>query len=221
VLLPPTCPICHRPGKAPCARCVAALERSPVLPPPAGVDELHALLRYDGAGRDLVTALKYRSGRDVLAWAAAAMARLATPPRGAIVTWAPTSPRRRRARGFDQAELLARAVARRWGVPCAPLLRRRSTAPQTGATLAARRLGPVFEGARRPPTGTVIVIDDVATSGATLEAAARALRASGATRVIALTLARTPLKSRPCSTDAIDDAADQRTSDQVDASTQR
>lgn len=164
------------------------------MPAPPGLDDLRSVLLYADGGRTLVTALKYRHGRDALGWAAAAMARMLVPPPGATVTWAPTSGRRRRARGFDQAELLARAVARRWGVPCRPLLRRRRGDAQTGRSLAERRAGPAFS-ALRSVAGAVVLVDDVVTSGATLTAAARAIRTAGASSVVGLTLARTPLKS--------------------------
>ncbi len=200
VLLPLTCPVCRRPGRAPCADCAAALRRAPSLPPPPGLDGCCSLLRYGDEGRDLVTALKYRGGRDALAWAATGMAGLLVPPAGAIVTWAPTSPARRRQRGFDQAELLARAVARRWGRPCTGLLRRGKGPPQTGRSAIERRNGPAFT-ATRLTAAPVVLVDDVVTSGATLTAAARALRKAGAERVVGLTLARTPLKSLTASSD--------------------
>ena len=192
--------MCRRPGRAPCADCAASLRRAPALPPPPGLDGCSSLLRYEDTGRDLVTALKYRGGRDALAWASVAMAGLLVPPPGVIVTWAPTSAARRRQRGFDQAELLARAVAQRWGSPSAGLLRRGRGAPQTGRSAVERRGGPTFT-VIRAVAATVVLVDDVVTSGATLTAAARALHAAGAGRVLGLTLARTPLKSVSASSD--------------------
>ena len=88
---------------------------------------------------------------------------------------------------------LARAVARRLGCPCRRLLERLPGPAQTGLTLAERRVAPVFC-ATTAPRRHVLVVDDVVTSGATLSAAARALRAAGATEVDAVAAARTPLK---------------------------
>jgi predicted amidophosphoribosyltransferase len=153
------------------------------------------LLAYDGAARDLVTALKYRGGRDAVRWSVAAMARLLVPPVGSVVTWAPTSAARRRERGFDQAELLARGLARAWRLPCPSTLRRVAGPPQTGRSAAERRQGPGFRPTRRV-VGPVVLVDDVVTTGATLTAAARALLQAGATEINAVALARTPLKSR-------------------------
>ncbi|HEX5586764.1 MAG TPA: phosphoribosyltransferase family protein, partial [Acidimicrobiia bacterium] len=114
------------------------------------------------------------------------------------VTWAPTTPQRRRDRGFDPAELLARHVARRLSLPCSALVCRLPGPPQTGLAASARRVGPRFApardraAARRTFGAAVLVVDDVATTGATLTASAVALRAAGARRVVALTAARTP-----------------------------
>jgi predicted amidophosphoribosyltransferase len=178
--------------------------------PPVGVDRCRSVLVYEGAGRELVARLKYRNARSSLAWLASAMAALVAPGVGAggidVVTWAPTSADRRRRRGFDQAELLARAVARQLGIPCRPLLERGPGPPQTGRGRAERCAGPIYVAHRRVPhelaaAGTdqgwsVLLVDDLVTTGATLSAAASALRTLGATTVMAVTAGRTPLKVR-------------------------
>jgi len=161
---------------------------APSLPRPLGIEACVALYEYDAA-RPVVTSLKNGDRRDLVAWLADGMVAIWTPPSGAVVTWAPTSTARRRRRGFDQAELLARAVARRWAVPCTPLLRRLAGPAQAGRPGRERRANPGFATrAEVPPT--VVVVDDVATTGATLTAAAAALRAAGAARVDALVAAR-------------------------------
>ncbi len=109
------------------------------------------------------------------------------------ITWAPTTRERRRARGFDHAQILAQAVGARLGYPVIGLLRRNPGPAQTGLSAAARRRSPSFS-TRQPVSGTVLIVDDVATTGATLSAAGRVLRAAGAVRVIALTAARTPAR---------------------------
>jgi ComF family protein len=103
---------------------------------------------------------------------------------------------RRRGRGYDQALLLAKDFSRRVGVPVEEgvLRRRRATKPQTELGRDERRenVRDAFE-ARRPEAvkgRTILLVDDVCTTGATIEACARALKAAGAKRVGALTAAR-------------------------------
>jgi predicted amidophosphoribosyltransferase len=148
-----------------------------------------------GGGRQLVARLKYRNARAAVPWLAAAMASTVDGARMEAVTWVPTTTRRRRGRGFDQAEILARAVAQHLGLPCRRMLRRHPGRAQTGRALAERRVGPrlTVATARKVPAA-VLVVDDVVTSGATLAAAALALRQAGATRVDGVTAASTPLK---------------------------
>ncbi len=187
VLLPPTCPLCRRPGEPVCRSCLAAAGPAPALPPPLHLDELTVLVDYHRAS-SLVTGLKNGHRRQVLGPLAAALAVRAQPPPGALVTWAPTTAARRRSRGFDQAELLARALARRWGLRCLPLLAR-AGGPQSGQGRRARRRGPAFACGRRV-RAPVVLVDDVVTTGATLTAAARALRAAGAPAVHGVAIAR-------------------------------
>jgi len=173
---------------------VLELDRAPALAPPPGVDRCSALLAYDDAGRELVARLKYRNARSTLRWLAVGMAEC-SPPNVDVVTWVPTSGVRRRERGFDQAELLARAVARELHQPCRSLLLRRSGPPQTGRSLADRRIGPVLlPRGSRTRGGHVLLVDDVITTGTTVSAAARALRLAGARSISVVAAARTPLK---------------------------
>jgi ComF family protein len=120
-----------------------------------------------------------------------------------VIVPVPLHPSRRRERGFNQAELLAGGLIKTLGrgsgatelrVLTGSLRRKRATPPQTGLSLAARRenLRGAFEvvEAEAIRDRTVVVIDDVMTTGATLSACARALKRAGATRVIGITLAR-------------------------------
>jgi predicted amidophosphoribosyltransferase len=186
------CVVCRGPGPALCAACLRRTEPPPVTRV-RDVGPVPALFAYAGHGARVVQSLKYRDGRRLVAPLADALAlRCPVAPGGDVmVTWVPTSARRRRARGFDQSELLARALARRLGAPCAPLLRRRPGPAQTGLDRAGRataaRYLPVAR-AGRP----VVLVDDVCTTGATLRAARSALEDGGATLAGCVVVARTP-----------------------------
>jgi predicted amidophosphoribosyltransferase len=193
VLFPVKCAGCGVAAGPLCAACERGIRRALPCAPPAGVDSWLAPFAYEGVARELIARAKYRNARSAVPWLVAAMVE---EVRGAgvrvdVVTWAPTTPARRRSRGFDPAEVLARAVARRLRSRARRLLVRAPGPPQTGQPAAIRRIGPRFR-ARGAVASHVLLVDDVATTGATLAAAAAALRQGGAREVVAVTAARTP-----------------------------
>lgn len=193
-LAPPTCGACRAPGPSPCETCLLALRRPSPLPPPPGLDALVPLLAYDGVARHLVARIKYRNARAAVPWLAAELAQRLDRDAVDCVTWVPTTARRRRQRGFDHAHLLARALAAELARPCVPLLARGPGPPQTGRSADERRRSPVLRPtsrARGAAGARVLVVDDVCTSGATLSAAARALRQAGVASVTGAVAART------------------------------
>jgi ComF family protein len=155
---------------------------------------------YSGALRTLIHELKFRGRRRVADHLADAL--LADPALDRLLGGAdvlvpvPLHPRRRRERGFNQAELLARALARRGGPACVPeaLVRRKETAPQSGLSAAARRrnVAGAFAVRRRAAVAgrIVVLVDDVFTTGAPAAACTRALLKAGAREVRLVTVAR-------------------------------
>jgi predicted amidophosphoribosyltransferase len=125
-----------------------------------------------------------RSGQGAVARVASALP---------VIVPVPTVAARRRRRGFDPAGILAVALARRLERPLVACLERRDRAPrQVGATRKARRAaGRLAFAARSQPPPLVLLVDDVHTTGATLDAAARALAVEGSAVVAALSYART------------------------------
>jgi len=194
LVFPARCPGCGCAAEPVCAGCLATARPPRAAPPPPGVDRWVAPFAYDGVVRELVARAKYHDRHAALAWLGARMAAAwvaADAPVPAAVTWVPAAPARRRARGIDHARVLARTVAPSTGGRVVPLLRRTDRGAQTDRSLDARRRGPQVV-ARARCTGTVLLVDDVATTGATLRVCAAVLRAAGAASVVALTAARTP-----------------------------
>lgn len=186
--------MCRAEGPALCSACLRRTD-----PPPSTrlrqLGHVHALFAYEGHGARIVQALKYRDGRRLVAPLADELARrwaeVAPAAPGLVVTWVPTSGRRRRERGFDQSELLARALARRIGATPRPLLRRRPGPAQTGLDRAAREAAAGY-GTTARTGGPVLILDDVCTTGSTLRAASAALAGVGTEVVGHVVVARTP-----------------------------
>jgi ComF family protein len=214
IITPKSCQVCARPGTYLCILCLpkAIKPRSPgCYRCYWGTShgqlcigcEIYSFLagttivaRYDGVARDLTLSLKNHN--DV--WAAEvlgamiARAILRTQVTLDVITAVPTSPQRYHERGYNPAERLAKVVARRLELPYRPLLLRLSLAHQIGQGRAQRlkQIHGAFYPSRPQQVAAraVLVVDDVLTTGATLEEAARVLRAAGASLVWAAAVAR-------------------------------
>jgi ComF family protein len=198
-LAPPLCVACGgwaRAAEPVCGACRAQLRwLGPEMVDVAPGVAAWAPLAYAGPARAAVTALKFR-GAARTADAMAAQVCANAPPgwlaADALVP-APLHPARLRKRGFNQAERLARAIARRTGVPVSDCLTRAGPrATQMGRTRSERLRGIQGSITAAPAPRRVILVDDVMTTGATLAACAEPLRAAGATELRAIAYARTP-----------------------------
>ena len=170
-----------------------------------GFDAAYSFGAYEGALRELIHLYKYGRVRTLTEPLGGLLGRALPRDRHFdLVTAVPLHWRRRWQRGFNQAELLAREIARKSGVPFAVALRRvKSTRAQAGLSNTARRrnVGAAFA-LRHGLGGTlagkrVLLIDDVMTTGSTAAACARALKDAGAARVELLTVARVDRRLAP------------------------
>ncbi|MBI5200794.1 MAG: ComF family protein [Elusimicrobia bacterium] len=161
------------------------------------VDAIRAAFSYRAPVRELLHSFKYRgrldAGRALADWMAGRFRRHRELAGARAIIPVPLHPRRLRERGFNQAELLAAAVSRASRLPCLPgLVRTRRTRAQWGLSRDSRlkNLEGAFEWQGPPPPDSVLLIDDVCTSGGTLEACGLALQAAGAREIRAFVLAR-------------------------------
>ena len=192
-----------------CARCRAPLRRRMEEPPgvplglpaslPPGILQLEWCAAYSGPVRASLQAFKYGGARRLREPLAVALAdRWRVAGRGGdVLTWVPVHTSRRRERGFDQAEELARTMAGRLGLPAVRCLERRQrTAAQhaLGQAQRASNTAGAFiavPGAEPRIAGRwMLVVDDIMTTGATLAGCAGALLEAGAAAVSAATVAR-------------------------------
>jgi ComF family protein len=204
VLSAPGCQCCGRPLEWDVASCGDC--------PPRPVDWARAAFAYDEPVRRGLLSLKFGGARGVVdAFVPFMERRLTERVEGgdaATITWVPLGRRRRRGRGYDQAELLATALARVSGRPCRRLLERvRETDPQArrGREERRRALAGAFRAVVDPSPPRVVLVDDVLTTGATAAECARVLHGAGVREVGVVTAARAvngPLPAR-CYTPAV------------------
>jgi predicted amidophosphoribosyltransferase len=212
LLLPRRCVVCGAGGTQLCGSCLAGLPRiGPPLCERCGAPtawpvhrcrecagrrlafaSARAAVAYDAAVRRVVAGWKEHGLRGLAGDAAALVGAVVPPPGAVTVTFVPPDSGRRLERGHHPAERLAEALAAHWSLPCTPLLERTGASRrQRGLELAERRknVARAFRATARAP-GRVLLVDDVYTSGATVSAAASALRVVGARTIDVVTFAR-------------------------------
>jgi ComF family protein len=197
MLVPPLCWSCGgvaRRREPLCLGCRRLLRRLGPDPVELSGVRVWAPMAYAGPARDLIRALKFRGASAVADTIAAQIA--ANAPSlmlgGALVP-VPLHPRRLRRRGYNQAGLIADALSRRTDLELADCLARAgSPATQVGRDRRERSLGPAGSvELRSAAPRRVTLVDDVATTGATLAACAAVLRDGGSIEVAAVVFART------------------------------
>jgi len=211
LLLPQRCVVCSLGGTQLCGAC---LDRLPRIEPPrcercglptawpvhrcrecAGrrlaFASVRSAVHYDDAVRSLVAAWKERGLRRLAAAAVSVTVEVVPQPHAEAVTFVPPDPERGLRRGHHPPRELAKGLANEWEVPLVAPLRRCASKRQRGLSRTERRrnVARVFSAGADPPR-SLLLVDDVFTSGATANAAASALRTAGAKRIDVVTFAR-------------------------------
>jgi predicted amidophosphoribosyltransferase len=196
LLVPSLCAACGRGCRAEaiiCTRCSRALGAAPPIlsAGPEGIDRAWSSASHDGVARSLVGALKFRRLLPVADLMADRVQWLAPGHLlGGTVVPVPPAPPRLRRRGLDPAGELAAALATKLDAAPSLCLARRGRGHQVGQGRAERiRRPPQIEPVAEAPR-SVLLVDDVLTTGATLTSCAAALRSAGAKRIVALTFTR-------------------------------
>lgn len=200
-IAPHDCLGCRAEGSLLCPDCIQKLPfgGSPPHIETQYLDSIVAATLYEGLAKKLVWKLKSKGAQEAATIMANCMLPYVKRNRRTVLVAVPTATRRVRQRGYDQAKLLARQLARQAKQPWMDCLTRSGQAEQVGAN-RDQRLNQLAKSFRvtqqRFVRGAhIILIDDIVTTGATLEAAARILKQSGAGKIEALTFARPELRN--------------------------
>lgn len=194
LFFPPKCPFCARVGvRGVCPECEGKLPRmETALREGTGFGRCAVPLKYEGMARDALLRFKFRGVQSAAEGLGSLLAQCAAEELGGefdTVTWAPVSKKRRKERGYDQAELLARAAAEVWESKSVRLLNKhRDTPPQSGLGAEERRgnvIG-IYEPVdpSRIENARILLIDDIITTGSTLGECVRVLKEAGAKSVV-------------------------------------
>ena len=203
LLFPRRCAFCHRLLSGPDPVCSLCRDKLPYTGP-AARQQLSAIrtcvspLYYEGHVRDSLLRYKF-GGLRMYAQVYGEFLAKCIDENGIScdsITWVPLSRRRLRQRGYDQARLLAEELARHTGLPCEPMLRKIRHNRAQSSTGNAKRRRENVKGVYAPYPGaeirgrSVLLVDDIVTTGATLSACAAVLKQSGVREIAAVTLAR-------------------------------
>lgn len=210
LIFPPKCPFCNRPAEgpvnSPCPKCQQAdfwLEGTQVVVPGTAFLRCVCAGWYRDALRESMRRFKFHNHPDYAKAYGPVLAKIVRdylPGSYDCITWVPVSPATLAERGYDQARLLAEETAKALSAQAVPLLAKTGkNKAQSSLTQGRQRWSNVAGVYSVPQPAAVagqriLLVDDILTTGATLEEAARTLRQAGATQVVAAAFCRTPRK---------------------------
>ncbi len=174
-----------------CDSCRRTLVRCPPLQAAQPLDGLYAAFSFEGIIREMIHRFKYDGALYLAPWFAS---QIALPEFWQVdcIVPVPLHKRRERRRGYNQSAVLGAALAKKFGIPISPelLVRVKNTQTQTHLNRVQRRknLQGAFRAGGQPSGKSILLIDDVTTTGATLSACARVLKKAGAQRVYAVSV---------------------------------
>lgn len=201
LVFPPKCVLCGgilgSGERDLCGACGETLKNSPVQRKVSGLDGAVAVWYYEGSVRESLLRYKFSGKRNYARSYGRLLSKAVSRclPRPDVITWVPVSKKRKRRRGYDQAELLARALGRELGIPVKPMLQKvRDNPAQSGLTDSRARKENVKNVYRPIPGGLetgqrLLLVDDILTTGATASECARTLRGGGAGQVMLAAMA--------------------------------
>lgn len=203
LLFPSRCLLCGRlvsPGESLCTACENTLPEQPLKRSfTVGGREFTVLsaLPYRGEFRETLHRYKFKNEYGLSKQIGRLMASIVTDGRNFdAVAWSPMSKKKKKLRGYDQSELLAKTVAKQLGIPCLPLLEKiRETDTQHELSRAdrAENIRKAYRASAAAGGKNIILIDDIVTTGATLCECAAELYSAGAKGVFGLCAADTPV----------------------------
>ena len=200
IVAPHDCLACQTEGSLLCMSCLDLL---PSVPPKqlsgSDLEVVRSATVYGTVAKDLIWKLKSSGAQEVAKIMARLMFKLLPPIQNGLIVPVPTASSRVRRRGYDQSRLIARELSRQSRLPYLNCLKRQGQAHQVGASREQRR--DQLRGAFRVKHSSllqnahIILIDDVVTTGATLESAASYLKRAGAARIEAITFAQPQMRN--------------------------
>jgi ComF family protein len=199
LLFPPKCVGCGRIGRWICARCWPAVHwlganQDDTPRPGSALERVIGVAMFEGTAREAVHALKFEGQHAIAPLLGRLMAERARAFPTDLVVPVPLHRSRRRERGYDQSAMLAKHIGRELDIPVQPEALRRTRKTRQQTTLDAQSRRENVRGAFAAPeplsAGTILLVDDVYTTGATMSEAAGALLGAGAGRVVGVVFAR-------------------------------